>query len=627
MALSKKTNNELIAELKKLQKKVAELEKNNGILSKPLANRRLKNTNVFAFLMHSKNFIVMVDEVGVILDINKTDDDLKDSQVIGVNIATFITSESTEITKNALSEVFKNQNPQTYHTSRVLQNGDEVFYLNTLTPIVENKKVIAAIIEAEDVTSEIEIHNELVKSEQKFEKILQNATDVVYRYAIYPERKLEYMSPAVEKMSGYAAQEFYDDNTLAFKIIHPDDVHTIETLQQQYLKNEIPDVHALKPRVVRWIKKDGSIIWVETVNSNVYDNSGKLIAVDGFARNVTERILNEQNILLSRHAELVPGLIFQYQVFPDGRYFFPYASSKIWDIFEVTAEQAKISGASVFARVLDEDKAPAVKSIRKSMKTLQDWDHEFRVNLPSKGIRWLSGHAKPEKLPDGSYLWHGYYYDITDRKIILEQINQSLQEKEVLLKEVHHRVKNNLQVISSILNLQSSYVKDEATVNVLRESQNRIKSMAFIHESLYQANDFSSINFADYVVNLLQNLMQSYSKLNQTVKLNVELETIFLNLDLAIPCGLIINEIISNALKYAFVENKEGDEITIKMKKVGEKLQLVIGDNGVGLPKNIDYKNTESLGLQLVVTLVGQLGGNIELDSTNGTKYTISFLM
>jgi two-component sensor histidine kinase len=151
--------------------------------------------------------------------------------------------------------------------------------------------------------------------------------------------------------------------------------------------------------------------------------------------------------------------------------------------------------------------------------------------------------------------------------------------------------------------------------------------MAFIHESLYQADNFSSINFADYVVNLLQNLMQSYSKLNQTVKLNVQLETIFLNLDLAIPCGLIINEIISNALKYAFVENKEGDEITIKIKKIDERVQLFIGDNGVGLPENIDYKNTESLGLQLVVTLVGQLFGNIELDSVNGTKYTISFLM
>jgi two-component sensor histidine kinase len=341
----------------------------------------------------------------------------------------------------------------------------------------------------------------------------------------------------------------------------------------------------------------------------------------------TTQILHEQNMLLSRHAELVPGLIFQYQVFPDGRFFFPYASSKIWDIFEVTVEEAKQSGAPVFARVLDEDKEGAIKSIRQSMKTLNDWDYEFRVNLPSKGIRWLSGHAKPEKLDDGSYLWHGYYYDITERKLILEQINQSLQEKEVLLKEVHHRVKNNLQVISSILNLQSSYVKDEATINVLRESQNRIKSMAFIHESLYQADNFSSINFADYVVNLLQNLMQSYSKLNQTVKLNVQLETIFLNLDLAIPCGLIINEIISNALKYAFVENKEGDEITIKIKKIDERVQLFIGDNGVGLPENIDYKNTESLGLQLVVTLVGQLFGNIELDSVNGTKYTISFLM
>jgi two-component sensor histidine kinase len=149
--------------------------------------------------------------------------------------------------------------------------------------------------------------------------------------------------------------------------------------------------------------------------------------------------------------------------------------------------------------------------------------------------------------------------------------------------------------------------------------------MAFIHESLYQANDFSSINFSDYVVNLLQNLMQSYSKLNQTVKLNVDLQTIFLNLDSAIPCGLVINEIISNALKYAFVVNKEGDEITITMQMEDDKIRLVVGDNGVGLPQNIDYRNTESLGLQLVVTLVGQLNGSLDLDNIKGTKYTIVF--
>ncbi len=220
----------------------------------------------------------------------------------------------------------------------------------------------------------------------------------------------------------------------------------------------------------------------------------------------------------------------------------------------------------------------------------------------------------------------GIGHDITEKIKANEKIHQSLQEKEVLLKEVHHRVKNNLQVISSILNLQSSYVKDQNTLNILKESQNRIKSMAFIHESLYQTKDFSNINFSEYVINLSQNLIQTYSNSYSEVKLILDIQTIFLNLDLAIPTGLIINEIVSNAIKYAF-PGKEDDEntITIKMNIEEENLKLIIADNGIGLPGHIDFRNTESLGLQLVITLVNQLNGNIQVDNKNGTKYTIIF--
>ncbi|MCK6649137.1 MAG: PAS domain S-box protein, partial [Bacteroidia bacterium] len=252
----------------------------------------------------------------------------------------------------------------------------------------------------------------------------------------------------------------------------------------------------------------------------------------------------------------------------------------------------------------------------------------FETKLIDKhgNLIWREIHLNPIFDSNGKVIEvSGIGHDITEKKLVDEQIKQSLQEKEVLLKEVHHRVKNNLQVISSILNLQSSYVKDQGTLNILKESQNRIKSMAFIHESLYQTKDFSSINFSEYVVNLANNLIHSYSNFDNDIKLNLDIQNVFLNLDLAIPCGLIINEIVSNALKYAFVENNEGGEITIEMKSDGENLTLNIGDNGIGLPPDIDYRNTESLGLQLVVTLTDQLNGVIELDSQKGTNYRIVF--
>src|SRR5690606_5239784 len=203
-------------------------------------------------------------------------------------------------------------------------------------------------------------------------------------------------------------------------------------------------------------------------------------------------------------------------------------------------------------------------------------------------------------------------------------MKESLKEKEILLKEVHHRVKNNLQVISSILNLQSSYIEDENTLNILRESQNRIKSMSFIHESLYQTKNFSSINFSDYIVNLTKNLVHSYQITSGNIEFDYEVEKLDLELDQAIPCGLIVNELVSNSLKYAFPNEAKG-RLKLKLSEKKDLIYLGIEDNGIGLPKDFDHENTNTLGLQLVMTLVEQLDGNMELKSQKGTNYLITF--
>jgi PAS domain S-box-containing protein len=215
-------------------------------------------------------------------------------------------------------------------------------------------------------------------------------------------------------------------------------------------------------------------------------------------------------------------------------------------------------------------------------------------------------------------------FEITEKKEIEEQMRESIREKEILLQEVHHRVKNNLQVISSILNLQSSYVRDENSLNILRESQNRIKSMSFIHESLYQTKDFSRVEFSSYILTLANNLIHSYSIERDKVKLRTNFNRVFLSLDQAIPCGLIANELVSNALKYAFPVGTEG-EIVLSIAESEGKILFCIGDNGVGLPTGLDAENTESLGLQLVYTLIDQLDASIEVQREEGTNYLITF--
>ncbi|OPY25724.1 MAG: two-component response regulator [Methanobacterium sp. PtaU1.Bin242] len=214
--------------------------------------------------------------------------------------------------------------------------------------------------------------------------------------------------------------------------------------------------------------------------------------------------------------------------------------------------------------------------------------------------------------------------DITERKRSEDRIKKALKEKETLLKEIHHRVKNNLQIISSLLVLQKDYVKNDPTaVNVLGESQNRVLSMAMIHEMLYQSKDLNHINFSDYIEKLVFNLFSSYGKRNRITPV-INVDDVLLNIETAVPLGLIISELVSNSLKYAY--NDTTGEILISLHPHENELELVISDYGVGLPEDLDFRNTtSSFGLKLVNLLISQLDGDIELDRSEGTKFTVKF--
>jgi PAS domain S-box-containing protein len=218
----------------------------------------------------------------------------------------------------------------------------------------------------------------------------------------------------------------------------------------------------------------------------------------------------------------------------------------------------------------------------------------------------------------------GVARDIAERKQAEEQIRASLKEKEVLLKEIHHRVKNNLQVVSSLLYLQSKRTKDQQALKILHDSQNRVGSMALVHEMLYQSPDLARVDFAEYVRTLANYLFHSYGVNPNTVELKINVDDVFLGVDTAVPCGLIVNELASNCLKHAFPDGRPG-EIRIELRSDCDgQFTLLVGDNGVGLPKDLDFRNTSSLGLQLVNTLVSQLDGTIELERRDGTEFKIT---
>ena len=216
--------------------------------------------------------------------------------------------------------------------------------------------------------------------------------------------------------------------------------------------------------------------------------------------------------------------------------------------------------------------------------------------------------------------------DISDRKKTEDQLQRSLKEKEILLREVHHRVKNNMQVISGLIELQSAHITDPETHRLFRESYYRIKTMALIHESLYRSTDFGSIDFSTYLSELISYLLSSYGRTRDEIAVDIQLKMNTMNLDMAVPCGLIANELISNSLKHGFPGGKKGT-ISIRLEEVGRKeCEFTVSDDGVGFPEDLDFRNTTSFGLQLINGLAThQMRGGVELRKGKGTTFVIRF--
>jgi two-component sensor histidine kinase len=206
----------------------------------------------------------------------------------------------------------------------------------------------------------------------------------------------------------------------------------------------------------------------------------------------------------------------------------------------------------------------------------------------------------------------------------LDRQEKSLREKEGLLREIHHRVKNNLQVVSSLLGLQLRGASNQETAKSLQESQNRIHSMALLHETLYQSENLAAVDFPEYVHRLADHLFRSYG-LGERVRFRVDLEPLCLDMDAALPCGLIINEVISNSLKHGFPESKRGEvRIVLRASSPGI-VSLLLADDGIGIDGRVDWTTTRSLGLRLVRTLAKQLSAQLEIDSRNGTEVRLTF--
>jgi PAS domain S-box-containing protein len=233
--------------------------------------------------------------------------------------------------------------------------------------------------------------------------------------------------------------------------------------------------------------------------------------------------------------------------------------------------------------------------------------------------------ASPIKDKNGNVLGSIHIaHDITKRKEMERKLEKTLKEKDILMKEIYHRTKNNLMIISSLLNIQSSYITDKQARDIFKESQSRAQSMALIHEKLYRSEDLKHLDFKEFIETLSNDLYHTYTIDKNRIRLVLDIEKVKLDFEITIPLGLILNELLTNSLKHAFPNGLKGD-IKIELHKINGKYKLSVDDNGVGFPKNRDYHETKSLGMLIINSLTEQIDGEIKLDRSKGTKFTITF--
>jgi PAS domain S-box-containing protein len=380
------------------------------------------------------------------------------------------------------------------------------------------------------------------------------------------------------------------------------------------------------------VRKSGEVFTSLLSVAQIISDTGEVMGSMGVSRDITvlrenERLMMEQKAKLESIFNSTEN-IMMWTMDRDHKITTVNRNFKHWLEEQFNEEiDTKTQITSVLKRHIDENQYQGQLTSFDNAFSGRAQQFEFPLRHPNGKALWLQVFLNPvymgEKLEEISCL----AYDNTERKEIDRKVRDALKEKEVLLQEVHHRVKNNLQVISSILNLQSSYVTDPKTLEILQESQNRIKSMSFIHETLYRTIDFSSIDFSEYMRTLSNNLIQSYRLEDCQVHFTTDLDPLTIHIDQAIPCGLIVNELISNALKYAFKGRKEGD-LHLSLKRNNKTVVMRVADNGVGLPEGFNYEKTDSLGVQLVYTLTEQIDGSIAVNTAStGTEFLITFEM
>lgn len=497
------------------------------------------------------------------------------------------------------------------------KDGNEIDVSMTISPLLNSEHNIIGLSSiVRDITERKHAEKALQESEDRYRRLVELSPNAI---AVYREGKIVFINTSGARLLGAEnPEQLLGKNIIDF--VHPDYRELFHN-RVQVILNEGNEAPLIEEKVIRLDKK---VIDVEEVAMPFMYRGNP--AVQAVITDITERKLAAEALRNSEEQfrSLIENSSDIITILSDTGIIF-YLSPSIERSFGYRSEE--LIGKNI-SELIHPDDLPGFFDvfIRKIQDPNITSSKEFRARHKDGTWRILESIGK--KLPHGLVVTGMVLNsrDITERKRDEEQIRSSLHEKEVLLREIHHRVKNNMQVLSSLLRLQSDFCKDKNVIEMFNESRNRIISMSLIHEKLYLSKDFTKIDLKGYVNEMVNGLFQSYCLNKSKIALNIYVEDVPLGIESAIPCGLIINELVTNSLKHAFPGDRNG-EIKIILRLAEENMiELVVSDNGIGIPKDLNMQKIESLGLHLVKMLAeNQLMGRMNIDLNNGTEFQIKF--
>ncbi|MBN2198668.1 MAG: PAS domain S-box protein [Candidatus Aminicenantes bacterium] len=542
-------------------------------------------------------------------------------EMMGRPFADFLHPEDVDRIARLLSDARKNPRQKLRLDFRALHKDGRTLYCDarpTVLPGRGREGAFYAIIN--DITAYHEAEERRRTAHERLQALLSSTSAVFFTCEPSGGFGAIYVSDNVAEMTGYEPESFLKNPRFRESRIHPQDREKVLAEWRGILTRKSLAVE------FRFRRRDGGVLWVREDMRLIEDERGRPREIAGFWADITDRRAAEDSL---RRSEMIHRHLFEQSNDPvlliglNGRLI--GANQKAADMLGYRKDE--LAGVH-FRDTIAPPEHPDAEDKFKALIEGRTVPHYFRTARRKDGKEFpVEINVSLVRDPGGRPLFiQSIVRDITERVKAEEAIRSALKEKDILLREIHHRVKNNMQIIVSLLRLQSRQIKEEALKEMFRISQARIQSMALIHEKLYQSRDLAGIDFGAYVEVLTAYLRSSSGTDASRIGMEVRIDDVRLDINRAIPCGLIINELVTNALKYAFPRPGGAARIRIAMSQgKNKRFSLTVSDNGVGLPESVSLERPETLGLQIVTDLVRQLDGRLAVNRAGGTTFRIDF--